>query len=368
MKKLLSVILALSLLLSLALCNASADDGWADYTCEEQNFKTKIPLSGTSGYDDTAKGLKIYTDVPGYIPYVVVSRRPMDKKFNNPTNYLNNVYREYIENSYGDDCLGMNPASTWEIGGKELLGARYMYKISSYTIVHLQLIEVRDAGDVEYTAEFIEGEDAATMAALEEAVRYYQETDVIPGGDTGYDAAEASAPSVTADYAVPSFLTPSVFVGNYNAMINALADKYADALGEEGVQIVKENYTIVQDDIQGSFAWYGNVDWGIEAGFVFPDENSVSYKDPALQLNFNIRNDVPDAIMDFARYAIKMIIAYEYQNEVSLDDLSDWFNTADEPSNIFRLPGYELSTVKTDETTQYMFLLPADRNPFKPAE
>ena len=55
MKKLLAAILVLSLLLSLALCSASADDGYADYTCKEQNFSTKIPLSGTSGYEGATR-------------------------------------------------------------------------------------------------------------------------------------------------------------------------------------------------------------------------------------------------------------------------------------------------------------------------
>ena len=45
MKKLLAVILAAALLLVLALCGASAEDGYADYTCEEQQFSTKIPLT-----------------------------------------------------------------------------------------------------------------------------------------------------------------------------------------------------------------------------------------------------------------------------------------------------------------------------------
>ena len=363
MKKLLSVILALTLLLSAALCAASAEDEWADYTCTEQQFTTKIPVSGTTGYDDNAKGIKIYTDVPGYIPFVIVSRRPMDMKFSNPENYLNNVYREYMENTYGDDYLGMyNEAGSWDVGGKQLLGAKFKYKIGEYTVVQLQLIEVRDAGDVEYTAKFIEGEDTATMAALDTAVRYYQETDV------AQPAAEP-APSDTGNTAaVPSFLTPSTFVSNYNALMSALADKYADQLGEEGVQIVKEDYSIVQEDPVDVFAYYGNKDWTIEAAFVFQDAASLSYNAPALQLNFNIKSGVPDAVKEFAVYTLKMIIAYEYQNEISVDDLSTWFATANEPSNLFKFPGYTLSTLVTDEYTQYMFLIEADRNPYKPAE
>ena len=183
MKKLFALFLAASLLLGLA-CAASAESEWADYTCEEQSFSTKIPVNGTTGYDDDVKGAIIYTGVAGYIPYVIVQRRPMDMKFSNPENYLLNVYREHLENTHGDNFLGMNDDLNWEIGGKALLGARYKYKIGEYTVVQLELIEIRDAGDVEYTAKFIEGEDEATMAALEEAVRNYQETDTVPATGT----------------------------------------------------------------------------------------------------------------------------------------------------------------------------------------
>ena len=48
MKKLLTLSLALVLALSLILC-ADAEEQWADYTCAEQQFSTKIPVSGTAG-------------------------------------------------------------------------------------------------------------------------------------------------------------------------------------------------------------------------------------------------------------------------------------------------------------------------------
>ena len=39
------------------------------------------------------------------------------------------------------------------------------------------LIDIRDGGDVEFTAKFYEGNEEVTMAALEEAVRNYLEDD-----------------------------------------------------------------------------------------------------------------------------------------------------------------------------------------------
>ena len=364
MKKLLAAILALALLTSLALCGASAEDGYADYTCEEQHFSTKIPLSGTSGYDENNAGLTIYTDVPGYIPYVIVRRRPMDMKFSNPTNYLNNTYREYIEDSYGDNNLGMNPAKTWEIGGKELIGARYMFKIGEYTVVQLQLIEVRPDGDVEYTVKFIEGEDAATMAAAEEAVRYYRETDVAaqpaeepaPQAETPVAGTESSDP--------PAFMTPSVFVSYFNGMMTALADQYAEALGEEGVAIVKENYILTQEDPQGAIAYFGNTDWSLEAGFLFADEIEYSAGAPALTLTFSIKDGTPEGAVILARTALAFVIAFHYQDDVDLADLTNWFDTVDDSSNVFQLPGYTVNYFAPDGCVQYAVLLPAEQNPY----
>lgn len=358
MKKMLALILAAAVAMSIMICGAAADGEWADYTCQEQNFSTKIPTSGTTGYDDTAKGIMIYTDVPGYIPYVIVSRRPMDMKFSNPEDYLNNVYREYIEDKFGDNNLGMNPASIWEIGGKELLGARYMYKIGDYTVVQLQLIEVRDAGDVEYTAKFIEGEDEATMAALNEAVRYYQETDAAASVE------EQPAETETAQEAAPFFMTAATFVEYYNSAMTALADNYAEQLGEEGVQIVKENYIMTQTDPLGEIVYHGNNEWTVEAGFLYADAESASDTAPALVLNFTIKAGVPDGAVYLSQFVFRQMIADAFRDEISQDELNNWFDTAEGMETPFTLPGYTLNVLKTDDgQIQYSILPPASQVP-----
>ena len=154
------------------ILTAAADGRLISVTCEEEGFSTMAP-EGCAAQYASGTGLQIFVETPGYIPYVIISRRPADMKFSNPTNYLNNVFREHMENQYGERMLGMNPAREWEIGGKTLLGARYMYKVGETTVCLLQLIEIREDGDVEYTAKFIDGEDSATMTALDAAVQYY---------------------------------------------------------------------------------------------------------------------------------------------------------------------------------------------------
>lgn len=176
MKKMLALLTVLALLLSLAAGGALAED-WTDYICAEESFSLRVPAGAATFYEE-GTGLMICTESAGMIPYAIVSRRPMELKFKNPEGYLNNVYREHLEDKYGNDFLGMNPASLWEIGGRQLPGAKYMYRVGEYVVVLLKLLDIRDAGDVEYTIKYVNGEDAVIMAAVNEAVRTYRETDV----------------------------------------------------------------------------------------------------------------------------------------------------------------------------------------------
>ena len=167
--------LAIALILVLLTCpllSAAAEDGLTAVDCAEEGFSTMIPADCTAKYTE-GTGLQIFVENAGYIPYVIVSRRPADMQFSNPTGYLNNVYREYMENRYGDNMIGMNPAKDWQVGGKTLLSARYLYKVGETTVCLLHLIEIREDGDVEFSAKFVDGEDAKTMAALDAAVKYY---------------------------------------------------------------------------------------------------------------------------------------------------------------------------------------------------
>ena len=76
----------------------------------------------------------------------------------------------------------------------------------------------------------------------------------------------AAAAQAEATGTVPSYLTPAVFVANYNDMINALAEVYAEGLGEEGVRILREDYTITQVDPQAPIVYYGSAGRGGAGG------------------------------------------------------------------------------------------------------
>lgn len=157
----------------------------------------------------------------------------------------------------------------------------------------------------------------------------------------------------------PSFLTPSVFVNNYNALIDKMAEIYADSLGEERVIILNDEYTITQVDVQGPFAYYGTAKWDIEAAFSYPDGTEPNDDTPAQVMNFTVKAGTPDWAAEIATYIFKMMIAFEYQNDVPLETLDDWFATVNDPSNVLALPGYTLNALFMDGNRQYA-ILPSD--------
>ena len=164
--------------------------------------------------------------------------------------------------------------------------------------------------------------------------------------------------------AVPLFLTPAVFVPRYNALMNTLADYESDTLGEEKVSVVKQNYTLSKVDPQGAMVYYGSSDWGIEASFLYAKPEQAQEDGAALCLNFAIKKGVPEFVAGLAKYALKMIVYYDFEDVISLDELTEWFDTADGQANVFQLPGYTLSMMPMEDYTLYAVLPPSGNNPY----
>ena len=170
-----------------------------------------------------------------------------------------------------------------------------------------------------------------------------------------------------AEEAAPSYLTPSVFIENFNAIMEAQAEKYADSLGEENVNILREYYTITEKDPQGSIVYYGTKEWEIEVSFYFPDTAEPEDATPAKLMNFNIRKETPEIAAYFARFGFGMMIAYEYQDEELTDALLKWI---DDPAaaGTVSVPGYSLTTVEAETHMQYVLLPESAEDPAETAD
>lgn len=230
MKKSVCFLMILSLLWSCALC-AVGEEGLIAAVCVEQGFSTKIPAGKTAQWEENT-GFRISVGKPGYVPYVVVFRRP--QKLNNPVNYLNNVYREYMENRYNND-VGTNPCRQIEIGGKTLYMAQYHYKASGNALCLALLIEVRDDGDVEYSAKFEEGKGDETMAVLETAVRYYEVSGAGSGALRPADVSGRAVNTLNGVYQVKITDTDRIMEGGYFTASLYLRDLYP----AEGIEALR---------------------------------------------------------------------------------------------------------------------------------
>ncbi len=177
-------------------------------------------------------------------------------------------------------------------------------------------------------------------------------------------ALTAAICGAAAEENAPPFMIPTYFLQRFNTMMEALAEKYADALGEEGVQIINQDYVLTYKVTDGTTLDYYNLPDNVTARFFYPDEASVSEDTPAMMMSLIITSGVPEDVVNyFVLYIFKTMIAYDFQDDVSLDELSEWFDTAEDPNNIFSIPGYTLNVIKTDDMMLYAVMPPASEIP-----
>ena len=163
--------------------------------CDVDGYTIKIPADTTTSWEDTA--LYIWLGEYNYVPNIYITRRMGEWKLKNPDNYVRNVVANDLKETYGSNLMGTTIYETYEIGGKKLLGAAYIYKAPSGNVINqLLLVEIREDGDVEYCARYLNSEKERTLSALEAAVRTYQ-PDTVSKGGSGKKASAQTAPTAS---------------------------------------------------------------------------------------------------------------------------------------------------------------------------
>ena len=168
MKKGICALLLLAMLFSMGMTHAALGEAAKDIYSEKMDYTVRD--SGHPTAFDSRGAVIIYVKKAGYVPNLVINRR--DGQLNNPVNYLNNVWREYMEDTYGDS-VGTNPCRQVEIGGKTLYMARYHYTANGNGLILMVSIERRTDGDVEYQVKYQEGKYEDVEALLDATVRSY---------------------------------------------------------------------------------------------------------------------------------------------------------------------------------------------------
>lgn len=138
---------------------------------EPFNFCTKYSDEYTYKWDDEC-GITIYPKSEGSIPYVLVWRS-YDTHSTAEDIHLGD--KSEMNYYYGNDFISSTDPRTYTIGGKELSGAEYVYKVGEFEVNMIRLVDSSPAsGYVLYTAKYLEGDKEETLEALETAITYYR--------------------------------------------------------------------------------------------------------------------------------------------------------------------------------------------------
>ncbi len=162
---------------------------------DTENFTILVP-EGVSYKVDDSGWMLILPDAGSVVPRVFLDRRI--EKYD-PVDYLHVFLPAQAEERYGDRLQGQVLLESFEIGGRKMPAARFIYKDENGTTVNeLNLWETRDDGDVEYQAVYLNSQQDTAMKLLDTVVRYYRpyaaytgkgSGSPAPGGNTGNAAA-----------------------------------------------------------------------------------------------------------------------------------------------------------------------------------
>lgn len=141
---------------------------------ERQDFSTLVP-DECSFYADDEDGLYIETLNETGIPYVLIYRyanMPIDG-----SQFLEESIYPGMLDLYGNNMISVSEKEIYDIGGKQLPGMLFTYKVNNYTINSLRLCETIGSSIVNYTMKTVADSDeditGFTYEVLEDAIRYF---------------------------------------------------------------------------------------------------------------------------------------------------------------------------------------------------
>ena len=141
--------------------------------CPEQRFSFSAPSQASWKYE-ARDGVTVYTKNAGVIPYIMVYQS--NDLIVEAYEYLEEQYTPHMQEQYGKDLKYHYVYENFLIGGKILPVGWYEYMVQGRRVVMVRVMDSTGSRTVIYTAKFILGEGAETMAALDAAVRTFDST------------------------------------------------------------------------------------------------------------------------------------------------------------------------------------------------
>ena len=141
--------------------------------CPQQQFSFSS-LSGAPWKFDASNGVTVYTRKADVIPYIMVYQS--NDLIVEAYEFLEEQYTPHMKEQYGQDLLYAYEFEHFLIGGKSLPVGWYEYTVQNRRVIMVRVMDSTGSRTVIYTAKFIQGEGADTMAALDAAVRTFRST------------------------------------------------------------------------------------------------------------------------------------------------------------------------------------------------
>ena len=143
----------------------------APIVCPEQFFSFSAKPAYPWEFDKN-NGVTVYTEEKGRIPYIMVYQS--NNLIAEDYEYLKEQYTPHIKEVYGDDLISYSEYERFAIGGRLLPLGRYSYRVKDQSVTMLRVIDSSGKRTVVYTAKYLTGKGADTMAALDAAVASFQ--------------------------------------------------------------------------------------------------------------------------------------------------------------------------------------------------
>ena len=141
-------------------------------SCPELGFSTAVDPALIETYVE-GDGLYVTSHGKTGIPSVLIYRS--GDVLGEPGEYIREQWTPHMQEKYGDDLAAYVEYEYYEVGGKQLPAGKYTYRVENTLVDALRIIESTPQGTVIYTAKYVNGDDAETLAVLDDVVRFMQQ-------------------------------------------------------------------------------------------------------------------------------------------------------------------------------------------------
>ena len=243
MRKLISLLITMTLLLTFCAVSHAASGNTQVISCPEMEFSVLCDADFVWEYTQR-DGITIYTEHEGSIPYVIVYR--LEDWLVDVADFMREQFTPHMREQYGDDLVSVAEYDPFTIGGREMPAAVYTYRLQGYLIDMVRAFDTQDGHTVYFTAKYIQGRGEETLKALDLAVEsyrpypdYYSKQEEVPSGRWAYKTDKTKDGDIRVTFDEVVVTVPGSWEGKYEIQVNDSSVTFYQSASRK---LIKENY------------------------------------------------------------------------------------------------------------------------------